>query len=170
MGEGTNPRVDNQRKALLAVLQPPPAVYVNVSKEKNLHVVRYTSCGEYYNEEKIRLQVLDGYIKEILDGYLERLMYTFKEGRDATLGSVGLPLYSFAAFVLGMLIVEHPHYFSAVAFFTLAGLFLVQLQQRVKSPSLWLRSFSFGHYLHILVFGSQVRCSQRLRPMLEPKT
>ena len=153
--------VDDERKALLAALRPQPAIYINVTKKKSMVIARYTSCGEYDNEEKFSLQVLQGYIDEIVEGYLKRILYSIEDGGRSLIfwrnqvywGKFGLPLYSFMLFVMGMLVVEYPQIFPSFFCFAIALFSLVQMQHRLKMPSPWRRCFSFGHYLRILIIG-----------------
>eukprot|EP00977_Amphora_coffeiformis_P016528 scaffold5139_cov155-Amphora_coffeaeformis.AAC.3 len=157
--------VDDERRALLATMfKPPPVVYVNVTKKKSLQVARYTCCGEYNNEEKFSVQVLQGYIAEILDGYLKTIIESLQHGgaslifwrNQVTIGAVGFPLYSLLAFIVGISVVENPEFLPASLFFGLAGLFLVYMQLRQNSPSPWKRSHSFGHYFRILIMGKSI--------------
>jgi hypothetical protein len=156
--------VDDERKSLLAALRPPPATYINVIKKKSLHVGRYTACGEYDNEQQFSLPVLQGYIDEIVEGFIRRILYALTDGtrslvlwRDqVSFGAFGFPLYSMMAFIFGMLLIEYPQLFPALFCFTLAMVFLVQMQQRLNHPSPWRRCFSFNHYLRILVTGRSV--------------
>jgi hypothetical protein len=125
-------------------------------------VARYTACGEYDNEARFSLQVLQGYIDEILEGYLRRLLYSIQDAvqslvfwRDQIhIWGVGFPLYSLLAFCLGILVVEKPRLFPAILCFMLAMIFLRKMQERLASPSPWRRCFSFAHYLRILIFGT----------------
>lgn len=39
--------IDDERKLLLACLEPPPDVYVNVKSRKDFRVVRWTTAGKY---------------------------------------------------------------------------------------------------------------------------
>jgi hypothetical protein len=110
------------------------------------------------------MQVLQGYIDEIVEGYLRRILYAIQDGGRSLIcwrgqvhiGNFGVPLYSFMMFVMGMLIVEYPQLFPAIFCFIIALLFLVQMQHRVNSSSPWRRCFSFGHYLRILITGKSV--------------
>lgn len=125
-------------------------------------VARYTACGEYDNESRFSLHVLQGYIDEILEGYLRRIFYSVQDAvrslvlwRDQIqVWGVGFPLYSLLAFCFGILVVEKPRLFPAVLCFALAMIMFRTMQERLASPSPWRRCFSFGHYLRIFLFGS----------------
>jgi hypothetical protein len=153
--------IDDERKALFAALQPPPPVYINTTRKKSMAVARYTACGEYDNEARFSLQVLQGYIDEILEGYVRRTLYSIQDGakslvlwRDQVIiFGIGLPLFSFLAFVLGILVVEKPRLIPAMIAFTLALCLLEQMNQRLSSPSPWRRCLSFSYYLRVLIFG-----------------
>ena len=152
--------ISDERRALLSTLQVSPAAYINVSKKKSLLVARYTCCGEYDSEDQFRLQVLDSYIKELLDRYLKRLIESIKDGATSLMfwrGQVhGFPLYSLAALIIGIAVVEKPRLIPAAIFFGLAGLLLVQLQERLKSPSPWEHCLPFSHQLAILLKGKSL--------------
>lgn len=153
--------IDDERKALLAALLPPSPVYINTPKQKSMAVARYTACGEYDNEAKFSLQVLQGYIDEILEGYVRRMLYSFQDGfrslvlwrNQVSVLGVGLPLFSFLAFVIGIVIVEKPGLIPAMIFFSLALLLLEQMNLRLRSPSPWRRCLSFLHYFRVLILG-----------------
>ena len=153
--------IDDERKALLAALRPPEPVYINTARKKSMSVARYTACGEYDNQTRFSLQVLQGYIDEILAGYLRRLLYSIQDGfkslvlwrNQVTLFGIGLPLFSLLAFVIGILIVEKPQLIPAMISFIAALFLLEQMNQRVSSPSPWRRSLSFSYYLRVLLFG-----------------
>lgn len=125
-------------------------------------VARYTACGEYDNQARFSLQVLTGYIDEILEGYLRRILYSIQDATGSLIfwrdqiqiRGVGFPLYSLLAFCLGIFIVEKPRLFPAMLCFAIAMTFLKQMQDRLASPSPWRRCFSFAHYFRILVFGN----------------
>ena len=125
-------------------------------------VARFTACGEYDNQARFRLSVLQGYIDEILEGYLRRILYSVQDSlkslvlwRDQIhIGRVGFPLYSLLTFCFGVLVVEKPRLIPAIFCFGWAMIFLRNMQQRIASPSPWRRCFSFAHYFRILIFGS----------------
>jgi hypothetical protein len=125
-------------------------------------VARYTACGEYDNGARFSLQVLQGYIDEILEGYLRRILYSIQDAVESLIfwrdqihiWGVGFPLYSLLAFCFGILVVEKPRLFPAVLCFMLALVLLRQMQERLASPSPWRRCFSFAHYLRVLVVGN----------------
>ena len=153
--------IDDERKALLAALIPPAPVYINTARKKSMSVARYTACGEYDNQARFSLQVLQGYIDEILAGYVRRMLYSIQDGfkslvlwrNQVTLFGIGLPLFSLLAFVIGILIVERPQLIPAMISFILALFLLEQMNQRVSSPSPWRRSLSFSYYLRVLILG-----------------
>lgn len=125
-------------------------------------VARYTACGEYDNQTRFSLPVLQGYVDEILEGYLRRIIYSVQDGTrslvlwrgQVSICGVSVPLYSFFAFCMGVLIVEKPTFIPAVLSFSLAMLLLEQMQERLSSPSPWRRCFSFVHYFHVLIRGN----------------
>jgi len=154
--------IDDERKALLAALRPPVPVYINTARKKSMAVARYTACGEYDNRVRFSLQVLQGYIDEILQGYVRRLLYSFQDGikslvlwRDqVTVLGIGIPLFSMFAFVIGIFVVEHPNMIPAMIVFALALVLLEQMNHRISSPSPWRRCRSFSFYLRVLIFGT----------------
>eukprot|EP00934_Nitzschia_sp_Nitz4_P008182 Nitzschia sp. Nitz4//scaffold92_size79448//72925//76351//NITZ4_005405-RA/size79448-augustus-gene-0.27-mRNA-1//1//CDS//3329560228//8172//frame0 len=151
----------DERKALLAALNIPPPVYVNTVKKKSMGVARYTACGEYDNEGKFSLQVLQGYIDEIVEGYIKRILYSLQDGTQSlvfwrsqvTVLGIGLPLYSCLVFIMGIVAVEHPHLIPAFLCFGLATFLLYEMQARLASPSPWRRCLSFMHYFQVLILG-----------------
>ena len=154
---------DDERKYLLAALRPlPSAVHINVTKKKSMLVARFTACGEYDNEEKFSLKVLQGYIDEIVEGYLRRIVYAMQDSvrsivfwrnDQVYIWGHGTPIISFLLFVVGMLVVEHPHFIPAMVCFGLALIMLIKMQRRLNCPSPWGRCFSFGHYFRVLLTG-----------------
>jgi hypothetical protein len=165
--------MDQERAVLLNALRPPPAVHVNVRQKKSVPVLRYTCCGEE-NDEIFSMSIFQGYVDEILEGFVPRLLYawsdaikslmlwrTTRQVRICGLGVV-LPLYSFLAFVMGLFVVEYPYMFPAVLCLVMAGILLVNMQQRLETPSPWRRCFSFWHYLRILITGKSAPCYQTI--------
>lgn len=158
-------QIDDERKMLLAALRPAPPIYLNATKKKTMTVARYTSCGEYDNEEKFNLHVLHGYIDEVLEGYIRRILYALQDGilsvvlwrTQVIVLGIGLPLYSMMCFVSGILVVEHPRLLPTFICLGTATFFLQQMQQRLNSPSPWRRCHSFWHYFKILILGSNTR-------------
>ena len=74
--------IPNERHKLLStLLHPLPSqpVYINVMKKKSLFVARYTACGEYDDQVKFNLNVLQGYIDELLEGYIRRILYSIQD-------------------------------------------------------------------------------------------
>lgn len=155
----------DERKALIVALIPPKAICINTAKKKSMAVARYTACGEYDNQARFSLQVLQGYIDEILEGYLRRILYSLQDGskslilwrNQVVVCGIDLPLFSFLAFLIGILIVEKPRLIPAMMCFVSALFLFVQMNQRVASPSPWHRCHSFSHYFHVLVYGRSTK-------------
>ena len=126
-------------------------------------VARYTACGEYDNQTRFSLQVLQGHVDEILEGYLRRILYALQDGtrslilwrNQVYMGPIGVPLYSILAFGMGIMILERPQYIPAVMCFAMALFFMQQMQSRMSCPSPWHRCCSFLHYLSILIGGGR---------------
>lgn len=158
--------VDDERGYLLASLSPPPPVYINVKRKKSLTIARFTARGEYDNDERFQLSVLQGFIDEILQGYLRRLLYSVQGGLKSLMlwrnqvylfgGRVGLPVYSLIVFVLSILAILHPRLFPGIVCLELALLLVVQMQHRINDPSPLRRCFGFGYYFRILITGKAV--------------
>jgi hypothetical protein len=158
--------VDDERGYLLASLSPPPPVYINVKRKKSLTVARFTARGEYDNDERFQLSVLQGYIDEILQGYLRRLIYSIQDGLKSLLlwrnqvnlfgGRIGFPIYSLLVFVLSILAILFPRLIPGIVCLELALFMIVQMQYRINDPSPLRRCFGFGHYLRILITGKAV--------------
>ena len=153
--------IENERKVLLAALRPPTPIFINTKHRKSMSVARYTVCGEYHNETRFSLPVLQGYVDELLQGYVRRIIYTIQDSYTSivfwrsqiTLLGVGVPLFSFLVFVMGMAVVEKPYTIPAVICFTVALSLLAQMHERLSSPSPWRRCRSFSYYFRILAFG-----------------
>lgn len=158
--------VDNERGYLLASLKPPPPVYINVKRKKSLIVARFTARGEYDNDERFQLSVLQGYIDEIVEGYVRRLLYSVQDGlRSLVLwrnqvflfnGRIGFPIYSLLIFVLSLLAVISPRLIPGILCLEFALLMLVQMQHRINDPSPLRRCFRFGYYFRVLIGGKTV--------------
>jgi hypothetical protein len=65
---------------------------------------------------------------------------------------------------MGMLLVERPFLFPAFFCLGIAWFMLLHMHSRQQSPSPWHRSFSFVHYLRILVLGHSVQVFERVEP------
>jgi hypothetical protein len=161
--------VDDERGYLLASLSPPPPVYINVKWKKSLTVARFTVRGEYDNDEKFQLSVLQGYVvDEILHSYLRRLLYSVQDGLKSLMlwrnqvylfdGWVGFPIYSLLLFVLSILAVHSPQLIlPGIVCLELALLMAVQMQHRMNDPSpLVRRCFGFGYYMCVRITGKTV--------------
>jgi hypothetical protein len=171
--------LDNERRYLLASLQPPPPVYINVAKRKSMYVARYTAMGEYDTQDKFQLAVLQGYIDEILQGYVRRILYGLQDGlRSLFLWKnqitveyqkykihFGFPLYSLLAFTMSLLALEIPTLIPSMMTLGLALFMLVHMQLRIyNNPSPLRRCFSFWYYLRILVTGKTPIAFQEIKP------
>jgi hypothetical protein len=152
--------IDHERAVLLQALRPPPTVHVNVRQKKSLPVLRYTCWGDE-KDETFSMNIFHGYLDEILEGFLRRLLYAWSDATKSLMlwrsqvrvCGLWVPLYSFLVFVMGLFVVECPYMFPAVLCLGMAGILLVNKQQRLETPSPWRRCFSFWHYLRILFTG-----------------
>jgi hypothetical protein len=152
--------IDQERAVLFQALRPPPVVHVNVRQRKSLPVLRYTCCGEE-NDEFFSMSVFGGYVDEIWEGFLRRLLHSWSDATSSLMlwrsqvriFGLWVPLYSFLVFVIGLFVIEHPNVIPAVLCLGMAGILLVNMQQRLETPSPWRRCFSFWHYLRILLTG-----------------
>ena len=162
---------DHERSLLLAALKPPPSIYINVRQKKSCRVARYTACGEYDNEEKFNIKILQSYIDEILEGFLRRLLYACQDGfwslvlwkNQSKIFGIGFPLYSMVSFVLGFVAVELPQMIPAILCFGLALLLLALMQQRLDNPSPWRRCSSFNYYFQILCSGKSPKSTSSIK-------
>ncbi|KAG7372677.1 C2 domain containing protein [Nitzschia inconspicua] len=157
--------VDDERQYLLSSLRLPPSNYINSAKKKSMRVARYTAMGEYDNQDKFQLAVLQGYIDEILQGYVRRILYALTDGMQSLVlwrnqiklgkdGRFGFPLYSLLVFCMSVLVIEIPNLIPGMMFLGLALFMLAQMQIRIQSnPSPLKRCFGFWYYLKILVTG-----------------
>ncbi|KAG7343502.1 C2 domain containing protein [Nitzschia inconspicua] len=157
--------VDDERQYLLASLLLPPSNYINSAKKKSMRVARYTAMGEYDNQDKFQLAVLQGYIDEILQGYVRRILYALTDGMRSLVlwrnqikfgkdGRFGFPLYSLLVFCMSVLAIEIPNLIPGMIFLGLALFMLAQMQIRIQNnPSPLKRCFGFWYYLKILVTG-----------------
>ncbi|CAB9526353.1 expressed unknown protein [Seminavis robusta] len=168
--------MDDERAAFLAsfksALNPlKPRIHINVNTKKSWAVAQFTARGEYNDEEKFQLGVLQGYIDEIIQGYLSRLIYALRDGSHSLIfwqahnqlhlsipgGVVVFPLYSLLTFVMGLLVVEHPQYILGILCFAASLFLFAQMEHRNRNPSPWKRCNSFGHYVRILLNQQPIR-------------
>lgn len=158
--------IDDERKYLLAALQPSSNLYINCLRKKTLQVARFTARGEFDNGDTFNLAVLQGYIDELLEGYLRRVIYSLQDGLTSLVfwksQAFGFPLYSLLVFVMSVAMVEHPVLIPGMLCLFAALFMLALMRTRMRSPIPFRRCFGFWHYLRILLLGRSARSFQRI--------
>ncbi len=154
--------IPDERKLVLASLEPPPPVYVNVTKKRDFAVIRQTCLGKY-DEEKYSVNTMKSYIEELQElkyalFYLEDALMTLFLWRghfELTIfgREIRLPVHSFNAFVVAVFLVEHPQLFPSFCFAVLAWILIAVMGWRRNSENVWIRCFSYNEILKKLLLG-----------------
>mmetsp|Transcript_9287 Transcript_9287/g.20531 ORF Transcript_9287/g.20531 Transcript_9287/m.20531 type:complete len:421 (-) Transcript_9287:4-1266(-) len=162
-----------QRNVLLAALKPPHQNYINVKKLKILKTSKFTCQGKHGTKKESSVEFLFAWLEELMDygiGYYfieDSIKALFlwrshsiqipypKFGRSFKLAfyTIYLPLYSFMAYLICILLVEKPFLFPSFFFGCLALLLQIVQGHRMGHPSPWKKCSSTLHFLFILLFN-----------------
>lgn len=165
--------IPDERKLVIASLEPPPPVYVNVKKKRDFNVIRQTCLGKI-DEEKYSVATLKSYIEE-----LQKLQYVLFYVEDALMTlflwrghfecsvfghKMLLPIHSFNAFVVAVFLVEHPQMFPSFCFASLGWMLMAVMGFRRNSANVWFACFSYGEILKKLVLGNSLVPPHNIEP------
>jgi len=163
--------IKDEKKFLLASLKPYPRFHINMRSRKSLPVANFTTFG-MHNEDHYDVKILRCYVNEMIE--LKRFFYyavedTFKSlilwRGQVKVGDTLLPLHSAIAFFGSIYVIEHPHLLPGCFFLSIAWIMLASLNNRIEHPSPWHRSFSFLHYLNILIHGKSTSTLTEIKSM-----
>jgi hypothetical protein len=165
--------IPDERKLVIASLEPPPPVYVNVQKKVDFAVIRQTCLGKI-DEDKYSVATLKSYIDE-----LKELQYAFFYLEDALMTlflwrshfecrifghELALPVHSFNAFVVAVFLVEHPQLFPSFFFASLGWILIAVMGFRRSNPNVWIPCYSYAEILKKLVLGDALVPPHSIKP------
>eukprot|EP00339_Tiarina_fusa_P025749 CAMPEP_0117019744 /NCGR_PEP_ID=MMETSP0472-20121206/15103_1 /TAXON_ID=693140 ORGANISM="Tiarina fusus, Strain LIS" /NCGR_SAMPLE_ID=MMETSP0472 /ASSEMBLY_ACC=CAM_ASM_000603 /LENGTH=1103 /DNA_ID=CAMNT_0004724777 /DNA_START=181 /DNA_END=3489 /DNA_ORIENTATION=+ len=165
--------IPDERKLVLCALEPPKPVYVNVKKRKDFMVVRQTCLGRT-DTDVYSISTIKSYVDELRAYqhslfFIEDALMTLLLWRGhfpLKIGSnvIRLPVHSFNAFVVAILLVENPRYYPSFCFLCIAWLLLAVMGWRRNSPDVWGRCYSFGEILSQLITGESKAGPHDIKP------
>ena len=104
-------------------------------------------CLSYWHEIS---DFMSSTINSIKDGLTSLIFWR----GQVKIGNYQLPIYSALFFLSGIGIMVKPDLSLAMFFFSLAGIMMACMGERLKHPSPWKHCNSFAHFLRILLFNS----------------
>lgn len=165
--------IEDERKLLLACLEPPPDVYVNVKSRKEFRVVRWTCSGKY-DMEQYSMKVMNSYIEELLayqqllfyveDSIISLLMWRPQSHFTVMGKEFGIPTHSIIAFVCFASLVEKPQFLPSFFFFSVAWFLIAVMSFRRQAPNPWNRCKSFAELCNMLVLGKSMAPPDLIKP------
>lgn len=157
--------IPDERKVALSVLEPPHPIFVNMKKGKDFRVIRQTCLGKH-DVETYNMKTLRSYMDELMEYqhvlmYLEDALMTLLLWRGHFPVKIGgkeylIPIHSFNAFVVAVVLVERPEYYPSFCFAVIAWIMLAIMGWRRKNPDVWARCYSFAEIMEKIVVG---KCS-----------
>jgi C2 domain len=163
----------DERKPVLASLEPPEPVYVNVMNKRDFNVIRQTCLGKY-DEEAYSVNTLKSYVEEL--GELQYALFYMEDALMTLLLWRGhfelevfgrefkLPVHSFNAFVACTFLVEHPQLVPSFCFAILAWLLIAVMGWRRNSENVWFRCYSYAEIMKKVVLGDSLVPPHDIRP------
>jgi len=154
--------VDDERQILLAALEPPPTVYVNVKTRKDWVLVRYT-CQGRVDTDAYSMKVINSYVEELLS--YQHLVYYVQDAVISLLlwrghftctfagHTIMLPLHSLNAFITLTVLVEHPRLAPSFFFASIGWLLVAVMGWRRRSPDPWSRCKPYREFAEALALG-----------------
>lgn len=165
--------IDDERKLLLACLEPPPDIYVNVKTRKEFRVVRWTTAGKY-DMDSYSMKVMNSYIEELLayqqvlyyveDSIISLLMWRTQSHVTVMGRTIGLPTHSAIAFCCFAYLVEKPEFLPSFFFFSVAWFLIAVMSFRRQAPNPWARCKSYGELFNMLILGKSMAPPDHIRP------
>ena len=165
----------NQRQLLLTALKPPPSLSFNVQHRSQHNVIRKTCNGER-NMEHYEIQTIQDYMEELTDYYFNTITFV-KEGCKTVFlwraqSSISipmsyhksmilyLPIHSIISFVIGIILVEYPHYLPSVLFGSVGWMLIATMNLRKKHPNPWMHTKTILEFIQMLILGTNILSKQ----------
>jgi len=167
--------VPDERRLAMAVLYPPPPIYVNTKNRKDFQVIRKTCFGSV-DEERYSQSTLKSYIDEVYQ--LQYALFFVEDSLKALLlwrgqvewmvpyfdVEVNLPIHSIIVFALSTFLVEHPMLIPSFCFGSLAWLLLAVGTYRRGSENVWYQCHSYTQIFKMIVLGDDFAEPHKIEP------
>lgn len=166
--------IEDERRLILAALQPAPTFHINICEKKDFHVARFTATGQKGAKAYGLTQIFDQ-IDELNSTY-QRTMFYLRDSmsniifwRSTYLVDIGpygvkLPLRSVVFFTAAITFVEMPHYLLSFILGSIGFTLMGTLSRRRSNPSQWLRARTYHYYWRVLLRSRSASPPLNIKP------